>query len=209
MKKITLLAMTLMGIMGATHATDERDLSPWKVGVDFGMSFYSNTMNIDGRIATGRFNLGRTLFYIPFGQVGLELGIQSGNTMRLNFSKESVEALGGVPIEVQVKPILDLLVDFQTKPINNTPLNLWIKGGTAYRTAQLDRESVNDSSRFSPELQVGMGYFINERTSLNLGYQAIWGKKPQLVINPQTETGVFRYIPMQQAVFLGLSYHFM
>jgi hypothetical protein len=209
MKKITMILLTLIGFTNLAHSSNENTINPWMVNAALGMTYYSSAMSHDGQVAMGRFSLGRSLFHLPFGQIDIEAGIQSGNTLLLDFPKEEINILGGVPIEIQVKPILDALIGFGTKPMGNAPINAWFKGGIAYRTLQADRESVNDINQFSPEIQVGVGYAINKCTSLNLGYQTILGKQPKLEINTQNETGSLHNIPLQQAVLLSVSYHFM
>lgn len=209
MKKITIILLTFISFTNLAHSSSEHSLNSWVVNASFGMAYYSNAMNHDGQVTTGRLSLGRSLFHIPFGQIDIEAGIQNGNTIRLNFPKEDISALGGIPIEIQVKPILDALIGFDTKSMGHTPINTWFKGGVAYRTLQADRESVNDINQFSPEIQVGVGYAINKYTSLNLVYQTILGKQPKLEINTQNETGSLHNIPLQQAVLLSVSYRFI
>jgi hypothetical protein len=207
MKKITIILLSLMGFTTMAYSSSENTTKSWMLNAGFGMAHYSSALNHDGQVAVGRFSLGRSLFHIPFGQIGIEAGVQSGNTMRLDFPNEDINALGGVPIEIQVKPTLDALIGFDTKPIGDTLINAWFKGGGAYRALRVDRDSVNDINQFSPELQVGIGYAISKRASLNLGYQVIWGSQPELKINSYTETGTLYNIALQQAVLLGFSYH--
>ncbi len=201
--------MLFLSGSGMVQAANEGKVSPWKIEADLGQAYYSGAANRDGNTALGRLSFGRDLFFTPIGTLGLEIGVQSGNTMRLNMSKEVVNALGGVPIDVQIKPTLDVLIDFQSKQLNPLPLNLWLKGGIAYRSLRVDRESINDILGYSPEFQAGIGYRINTQTTLNLGYQMILGKTPHLSINTELETGVLTHILLQQAILMGISYHFM
>jgi hypothetical protein len=115
----------------------------------------------------------------------------------------------GVPIEAEIKPALDMLISFQSKPLNYSPTNLWFKGGVIHRALRVDRESINNVSKYSMELQAGLGYRINEQTSLHVGYQLIEGKMPYLTINPELEVGFLTNgLPKQQAILIGISYHF-
>ena len=123
--------------------------------------------------------------------------------------KESIETLGGVPLEVTIKPLIDVLISFKTEPVTSYPIVTWLKGGVAYRQLQLDHESVNDLNEFSLEIQVGFGYRINEQATFNIGYQAILGKQTIISVDAQTETGVLRYLPAQHAILIGFSFGFM
>lgn len=205
----TTLLVALLILTGMTdQASACNTPNAWTLDASFGMAQYANVSYHDGQTAIGRLSLGYVLGSLPFGQLGTEIGIQNGNSMRLALPKDAIDALGGVPIEAQMKPMLDVLVSLKTAPIDNLPLHLWFKGGAAYRNLQLDRSSVPDLSRFSPEVQVGAGYEMTEHASITLGYQYISGKKPELTINALNETGVLRNMPSQQALMIGLSWQF-
>ena len=127
--------------------------------------------------------------------------------MRLNFPKDDIFILGGVPIQAQVKPLIDVLFTFQMNLMEDTWFG-FLKGGAAYRQMQIDRESVNDLSGFAPEMQAGLGYRLNEQASINLTYQYIWGKDADFKVDALEETGFLCNIPAQQALMLGFSYNF-
>lgn len=209
MKKTMIALFSLMSLSGLAHA--DKDIlsnTPWSLEAAFGMSYYSDITLHDGQTALGRLSIGHALLTKPSWQLNLETGIQSGNTMRLDLPKESIDAMGGVPIQATMKPLLDVLLGFNAEPLDNFPLRLWLKGGAAYRSLQLDRTSVADLAGFAPEMQAGISYPINEQTFFNIGYQRIWGKKPELTINTLTETGTLHNIPSQQAVMLGFTFNF-
>jgi hypothetical protein len=206
MKKIIMTA--LLALTGMTQlALACEEISPWKIEAAFGMADYAHVSTHDGQTAVGRMNLGYVITTLPFGQVSFDAGIQSGNSMRLVLPEESIDALGGMPVEATMKPMLDMLLGFQTH-LASLPVSVSLKGGVAYRSMRLDRTSVPGLSGFSPEVQTSLGYAINEKTSINLSYQYVSGKKPELTINPLTETGVLRNMPLQQAFMLGFSYQF-
>lgn len=205
MNQLIVIVFSLLSLSTAAFALNETDLNPWTVEAAFGMATYPNMMNHDGQIAVGRFSLGHALLTKPYWQAGIEVGIQTGNTMRLNVPKESIDALGGVPIEAKMKPMLDVMIGFKTEPLIPFPIIAWLKGGVAYRQLQLDHESVNELQGYSPEIQAGMGYRINEHATFNIGYQIIWGNNPILTLNPQNETGVLHYLPSQQAIVIGIT----
>ncbi len=178
------------------------------MNASFGQNYYSGTMNHNGAVAIGRFGLGHSIFQFATGEISIEAGIQSGNAMRLAFSKKDIDALGGVPIGTHIKPMLDLLIDVDMDPRGGL-LYPWIKAGVAYRTLQIDHESINDVSTYSPELQLGLAYRINEQAVFNIGYQIIGGAMPDLTVDHKLEIGsLTQAIPKQQGVLAGISYHF-
>jgi hypothetical protein len=62
-------------------------------------------------------------------------------------------------VGIIVKPTLDILLTarMQFTP-DCRPVFGFLKGGMAYRVAQLDRREVNDLTKYSPEVQAGIGY---------------------------------------------------
>ena len=206
MKKVLCLVLVL--VSHYSYACFEERCKPWLVEGAFGMGFYSNVETTNEQNAFGRLNLGHGLFNQDYWQLFLVAGIQSGNTFRLNFSKEDIAILGGVPIEAELKPMLDVLIGVKSEALYDFPIYGWLKGGVVYRQLQVDRPSVNDIKAFSPEIQAGLGYQINEKASIHAGYQYIWGNKPTLAVDVGAETGVINNIPSQQAVMLGFAFNF-
>jgi hypothetical protein len=209
MKQKIIMGLILLNMTSLTYAYKETNLNPWTVDAAFGMGFYSGMINHKAQTAIGRLSFGHALITKPDWQASIEAGIQSGSTEHLALPQESIDVLGGVPIEAEMKPLLDVLMGLKTQPMTGLPIVVWLKGGVSYRQLQIDHLEVNHLTGFSPEIQVGLGYRINEHTTFNMGYQRIWGKQSELTVNPQTETGILRYIPAQQAVLIGFSYSFL
>ena len=69
----------------------------------------------------------------------------------------------------------------------------------------MDRDSVNDISQISPELQAGFGYKVSERLDVSLMAQHVFGNNPNVLVNALNDTATITHIPSQQAVFLGLT----
>lgn len=181
--------------------------SLWSVSASLGMTHYQNMFSSDGETAIGRLALGRELITRSWGTLGLELGVQNGNTMRYVPSQSAIDALGGLPIQTTVKPMLDLLATVKTMPLGNTAMVGLVKGGVAYRHWQFnDRDSINDCSQLAGEFQVGVGYALNERASLSLVYQGIYGANPHFTLNSAAMTGHVSNIPIQNGVLLGLTW---
>ncbi|MBA2651647.1 MAG: hypothetical protein H0U73_05200 [Tatlockia sp.] len=208
MKQIMLSLFFLLTLSAQTYAANWTSLNPWAVHGAFGMASFPGVPNQEGQTAVGRLSLGHALLTNALGQAGFEAGIQSGNTLHLLLPEESIEVLGGVPLKAEIKPLLDGLIGLKTRPFPGLPLITWLKGGVAYRQLQVDQLEVNHLKGFSPEIQIGLGYQINENASINLGYQKIWGKNPELIVDPETRTGILRNLPEQQALMLGVSFNF-
>lgn len=181
--------------------------SPLYLGAYGGYGASSGAYNEDGQFAQGRLALG---FTTPVKNVGLgaEIGIQSGNTMRLNASSSLLNSTGGLPIQVTLKPLVDLLGAVDFMPSNTVPVHLIFKGGIAYRQLTLDyRTSASDSLRkVNFEAQVGLGYNLSNNFVISGFYQGIYsGGSADLGTNSVGDVTLGR-IPTQQAGFLGIEY---
>lgn len=161
----------------------------------------------DGQTAIGRFAIARDVTRFQSMQLGLELGVQSGNTMRLNIPQSTLTQLGGMPIQANIKPMLDLLATARTEPLMNTPVFGVVKAGVAYRRMQInDRVTVNDLSQLGFEVQAGIGTDITKKAKLSLVYQGIFDGSTNFTVNTTAGTGHVSNIPAQNGVLLNLSY---
>ncbi|WP_188883528.1 hypothetical protein, partial [Alicyclobacillus cellulosilyticus] len=166
---LSLACMTLPAVAGSMGAVDVPVSHPWSVTGSLGYTVYEDMFRDDGQTAVGRFAIGRDVYTGNSLTWGLEVGVQSGNTMRYFPSQAAIDALGGLPIQTTVKPMLDALVTLKTASFGTIPVFAQLKGGIAYRRWQFnDRDSINDKSRIAGEVQAGLGGFISERTSLSL-----------------------------------------
>lgn len=178
----------------------------WSLTASFGYTYYPYMEQRDGQTMLGRFVIGRGLFHRYQSTFGLEAGVQSGNTMRLSAPQSTLDALGGLPIQTNVRPLFDLLVTMQNDTWLNSPLFTQLKGGFAYRSWVFeDRSSIGDLYQIAGEVQAGIGYHINPKTNLNVVYQGIFGGNPNFQINATERTGKVSTIPMQNGVLVGLT----
>ena len=163
------------GTMGPTEAGPPPSASyPWAVIGSLGYVNYLNS-DCDGQTAVGRFAIVRELFTIPYSSFGLEMGVQSGNTMGLDVPEATLEELGGVPIQSTMKPMLDLLATVKFNLLGS-PFFAQLKGGAIYRQWQFDgRNSILNLSKINAEVQAGFGYSIGQYGSLSLLYQGVDG----------------------------------
>lgn len=180
---------------------------PWIVSASMGYMEYQKMFREDGQTATARLSIGKTLFTIEqlFLDVGLELGIQSGNRMRLSLPESTIDILGGLPLELTVKPIMDLLVSAKVSPSEFFPLFLLLKGGGSYLRVMGDRGAVNDVNKLAPEVQAGFGYTISNQANITLLYQGIFGGHPKFQLNEATLTGDLSNASVAHAVLLGFA----
>lgn len=206
--KITILVFLLC--MGRTYAqcgfnTSMQDVHPWLVMFNLGYADYQHADTRQGKTATGRISFARQFFTTENLSIGLETGLQTGNTMRFAIPFEMVEILGGVPVTGTIKPVSDVLATLAI-PVNASgSIYATLKSGGSYRQLQMDRETINDLSEFNPEIQTGLGFAINDYLHANLFWQRIFGKNPDFKADPFTETGVMAHIPTQDAIYLGLT----
>ena len=162
----------------------------------------------DGQTAFGRFAIARDLARLHTMHFGLELGVQSGNTMRLDIPQATLDLLAGVPVQANIKPMLDLLATATTEPLmSQYPVYGILKAGIAYRRMQInDRVTVNDLEQVGFELQVGLGAAITERARLALLYQGVFNGSTNFTVNTAADTGHVSNIPMQNGLLLALTY---
>lgn len=180
---------------------------PWSAIISAGYTNYSNMYSNDGQTAIAGLAINRSIFARNNWLFGIEAGVQTGNTMRLEENQAIFNLLGVfAPVSTTEKPILDLTATLK-KSFVNSPFFLEGKAGIAYRRWQFDNiNSVNDLSQVGFEAQAGAGYHINHRTDLSLLYQGIFGGNPHLTANGTTGTGIVSNIPTQNGILLSLSH---
>ena len=198
------------------------ELHPWTVAGGIGYTWYqagysdhslpptvSENKIGDGKTAFGRFAIGRDLFTVYPIRIGVELGIQSGNIERLDTHQDTLDLLGGVPIQANIKPMIDLLFTGTTEPFESIPAYGVLKLGIAYRRMQInDRITVNDLSQGNFEIQCGLGKKISDRLNLALLYQGVLSGNTRFTVNAEDATGHITNIPKQNGLLLNLTYKF-
>lgn len=213
----TLSLSVMAGTMGAPVTEQYHS---WSVIGSLGYTWYNNfyhggvtadasaqTAIGDGQTALERFAIARDLGAFKTVRLGVEIGVQSGNTARLNIPQSTIDSIGGLLPQVTIKPMLDLLAIASWQPMENSPLFGLIKPGIAYRRLQVnDSDSFNDLSEIAFELQAGLGMHISDRASLSLNYQGIFDNNTTYTVNTTTFTGHISNIPRQNGLLLSLSY---
>ena len=208
---------SMAGTMGSPVVEQYR---PWSVIGSLGYTWYNNlydggagtdpsaqTSIGDGQTALGRFAIARDFGAFKTVRFGAEIGVQNGNTARLNIPQETMDSLGGLLPQVTIKPMLDLLATASWQPVERVPVFGIIKPGISYRRLQVnDRITFNDLSSVAFELQAGIGMHISDRASISLNYQGIFDGNTTYTVDTTTYTGQISNIPAQNGLLLSLSY---
>lgn len=165
----------------------------------------------DGNVAQGRFTLGIHAKQYQQWMLGGEIGVQSGNTMRLATSSTVIDPTTALLPQATLKPLLDLLFTVKGSILPDRPFYYMLKGGIAYRQLQLDDRTSTYGvglSNVAGEFQAGFGVNITKHVLLNAFYQGIYSNNNAGVyINNEGNTPI-SHIPTQQAGFLGVEYSF-
>lgn len=190
------------GMMIEPQSSAEPD---WILTAGFGYAKFSNMFEEQGQTALARLAIAHGLLVSHLFSIGLEAGVQTGHDMQLGVPQNILDLLGGTPLQSTVDPMLDLLVTLK-KSFQHCALFLEGKGGAAYRRWQfIGRNSINDLSQVSCELQGGVGFQLNTHTSLNFLYQHIFGNNPHLSVDSINSTAHVSNIPSQNGALLTLS----
>ncbi|KGP63173.1 hypothetical protein EP47_06755 [Legionella norrlandica] len=178
---------------------------PWTIVASFGSGSYKHTYPKDTKTALGRLALANELMLSGDIALGLELGVQNGNKMRLNIPPETLAVLGWLPVKTTLSPMLDLLVTAKSDPLFGSSFFAQFKGGVAYRSWQIKLYPINDISQLAGEIQAGLGYPITALASLNLLYQGVYGNDPNLKLNINSKTASVSNIPVLHGILLGFT----
>nr|AGC71856.1 hypothetical protein [uncultured bacterium A1Q1_fos_2140] len=165
----------------------------------------------DGNVAQERFTLGVHIKQYRQWMLGSEVGIQSGNTMRLATSSSVLDPATDLIPQAILKPLVDFLFTVKGQIQPDKPLYYILKGGIAYRQLQLeDRTSTygDGLSNLAGEFQAGVGMNITEHVQINVFYQGIYSSKNAGVYLDSAGNTPVSHIPTQQAGFLGVEYSF-
>ena len=202
----------------ADSAAGSQEIKPAKMAMDKvsrvyaggygGFGTIDGAYHQDGQFGQFRLSLGCDAYSWDKVTIGVEGGIQSGNTMRLQMKIPNRDLAGGLYPQMVLKPVIDLLATVRYNFISK--YHLLLKGGAAYRQMQFtDRTSAKDDLRsVNGELQAGIGYQLTKHTRIVGLYQGIYAHartKYQLTTDSYV---LLRHIPLQQAGFLGVEYAF-
>lgn len=212
MDTVKFLLMGLAFFAGSSIASSIESSSPvlhhWSLTGSIGVTTYQNMVDSDGTTVLGRLAFGKELDSNALFALGLELGVQNGNSMRVAVPEGTSCAfvLGDLPIQSIVKPMLDFLVTAKINPLDSTPFFAALKGGVAYRHWQFeDRDSISALSQIAGEVQAGFGVLISDKVSFAVLYQGVFGGNPDLRIDEVRQTATVATIPLQNGVLLSMA----
>ena len=212
--------LSLSAVAGTMGPVQDAEYRPWSVVGSLGYTWWDSVYDGgfvadtdaqlaigDGQTPLGRFAIARDFGAYKTVRFGAELGVQNGNTVRLGYSEEQLDLLGGMPVQATMKPMLDLLATAAWQPMESVPAFGLVKAGIAYRRLQInDRTSVNDVSEVAFEIQAGLGMHISDRANLSLNYQGVFNGSTSYAVHPIPGTGHISNIPNQNGLLLSLSY---
>ncbi|MDF1683766.1 MAG: hypothetical protein P1U36_03820 [Legionellaceae bacterium] len=194
------------GSMGAAPPPPVVDDCPWTITGSLGYAGLNGSDGGQGQSGVGRLGIGKTFRDYGRSSLGFEIGVQNGTTMQLFLPEATQDILGGVPVTVTVKPLLDLLATWRFTPLSTTAMFGDVKLGAAYRRMDaIGRQTVNNKSQFAGEVQAGLGMPITDVATLSLLYQGIYGADINFKANAETATGLIGNIPVQNGVLLSLN----
>lgn len=171
------------GSMGVPPPMPMIEVHPWSVTASFGYTSFEYGTDGTGQTPLGRFAIGRSLYDLGYSSFGAEMGVQNGTSMRLFVPQAVLDYTGGLPVGVEVKPMLDLL---GTLRISLTPTNAVfsdVKVGLAYRRMDVNRNTGSNKGQFAGELQLGVGMAIAESATLSVLYQGVYGSALDYTVN--------------------------
>lgn len=189
------------GYLAAPTSQDQ----PWSITASVGDGKYQHAYSRDGKTALGRLALGNEMLLTGDVALGLELGLQNGNKMRLDIPPQTLAVLGWLPVRTTLGPMLDLLITAKSDPLAGSSFFAQLKGGVAYRYWKIKDRPVNDISKLAGEIQAGIGYPISALASLSVLYQGVFGSDPRLTLNTQNKRASVSNIPTLHGVLLGFS----
>lgn len=214
-------ALSVNAIAGTMGASSAEDAHPWSVIGSLGYSWFDAAYNGgdlhdpfiqkaigDGQTALGRFAIGRDFGDYKTVRFGAEIGVQSSNTFRSNISQIDLDDIGGLHVQLTMKPMLDLLATASYQPVERIPVDGIVKLGIAYRRLQInDRVTFNDLSQVAFEIQAGLGMQVSERANLSLSYQGVFDGKATYTLDREKGIGKVSNIPALNGLLLSLTYH--
>lgn len=203
------LSCPLAGFSGTMADVSPLSSLPFYVGAQGGYGTMSGGYKQDGNSALGRLSFGVHAKEYKNVLFGAEVGVQSGNDLRLAASSSVIDASGGLPVQATSKPFIDLLATIKMD-VPNKPIFVLLKGGVAFRQLQLEgRTSSSDSlSKANGEFQGGLGWQMTKNVAFLAMYQGIYSTNNAGVrLNSVSDTTISN-IPTQQAGLLGIEYTF-
>lgn len=103
----------------------------WSVLASFGYSEFQHIHSSGSQSVLGRLAFAAELLTTNQANFGLEVGVQTGNRMRLVIPQSTLAVFGNA-VSTTMKPMLDLLITANANPVNESLLFTQIKGGSLF-----------------------------------------------------------------------------
>lgn len=172
-----------------------------------GYSVYKHVFSNDGASGLFRFSLGAQTSSRNDLNFGVEVGIQTGNRMRID-SGNAISAIGTAPVFLTIKPMYDILATLRYD-LSHRSIFLEMKGGASYSNGLVDSLTIPNKGELSPEIQAGFGIHLSAKVTILFYYQHIFNGEAQLInVNSSTGTARLSHLPTLQSGFVGLQMHF-
>jgi hypothetical protein len=178
---------------------------PWSFILSFGNGKYQHVYPDDSQSAIGRLAVGNELLLTGDYAVGVEVGLQNGNHLRLEVPDETLAVLGWYPVRSTLGPILDLLVTAKSDPLFGSDFFAQFKGGVAYRHWGVRSTPSAELFRLNGEFQAGIGYPMSPLANLSLLYQGVYGGNPNFYFNSPSNTNNVANIPTLHSLLFGFT----
>lgn len=195
---------------GQASPESTRAKSAFRFTAGLGSTNISDMMEKDGYTVFPRIAIAADMLRSEYLNLGLEVGVQTGNHMRIMMTTAQQAALGGTNVSVTVNGPVDILLSADipfSVSIEGALLSGFVKAGGAYRTMHTDRNTVNSLQKINPELQLGLSLEMGSHSSVSFGYQGIFAGKIGFTTNSTTNTGNIKNIPTQHGALVTFNYH--
>jgi hypothetical protein len=187
----------------------------WGFGGNLGYTNYSD-QDAGSHTAVERFHIEKELKETNNHKfkIGLEGGVQNGNTMQIAVTDTQLTQIGGVIPWSTVKFMSDILVTFKYKPKEDSKTFLVVKGGAMWRQWVSNSVYINSLNQTAGELQAGIGTMVSDKVEFSVVYQGIYGASPNMTQNDSTlsTTDVqlvnVSNIPVQNGFLVGATVFF-
>jgi len=179
------------------------------LGVHEGYSFMQGAYSQDGQTPFQSNDVGVKINNFYQVAVGMEMGGQTGNNLRLTASSVVINEAGGLPLQATLKPTVVALVSLSAKLNPELPVYGVLKGGIAYRQLSLqNRTSQRDSIRkVDGEFQAGLAVNMSKHSTFSMLYQGIYGGSGGVgAALSSTNYFTLKHMPTQNNMKAGLAY---
>ena len=144
------------------------------IGISGGYGQNSDAYSSTGSDGVISFSFGSLIPINSSFVIGDQIGFQTGSQIRLNNSITALMGDGNVPVFVNTKTPIDLLLIGRYQ--FEEPLFFQVKGGIVFISSTVSGADIQTQNTLVPELQAGIGFNAYKRSRVTLSYQEFFGK---------------------------------